>query len=150
MCFGLYKCLFVLKNNLERKMGRLKHLVSKSKFGRRYIKVLPVKKFEVTGESYVESWLLESYRQRLKDNSVLRRAKRKVRKKLIPALLEALEDYSHDFSVVSKPSDEAEYQDGYGYYVNQYCNGGYSGDEFRGWIYFPMKNGKFLKFHYAC
>lgn len=126
----------------------LKHLLSKSKFGRRYVKVLPVKTYSETGEQYTENWWLDEYRRLLRDNSILQRSRRKIRKGLIPALNEALEDNSWDFSVVTKPVGE--YQDCYGYFVDQYCNGGYSGDEFRGWICFPMKNGKFLKFHYSC
>ena len=126
----------------------IKHLLSKSKVGKRFIKVLPVKTFEMTGERYVENWWLESYQRKLRDGSILRRASRKVCKRLIPCLNDVLEDNAWDFSVVNNPIGE--YQNEYGYYVDKYCNGGYSGDDYQGWICFPMKNGKFLKFHYSC
>jgi len=35
-----------------------------------------------------------------------------------------------------------------GVYVDQYT--GYECDDYYGWIYFPIKNGKWLKCHYAC
>jgi len=34
-------------------------------------------------------------------------------------------------------------------YVDQYCNGGHTGDDFAGFIYIPIKNGKYLKSHYS-
>ena len=32
--------------------------------------------------------------------------------------------------------------------VDQYCNGGYVGDDFAGWVYIPVGN-KYLKSHYS-
>ena len=32
--------------------------------------------------------------------------------------------------------------------VDQYCNGGYVGDDFAGWVYIPV-GGKYLKSHYS-
>lgn len=129
-------------------MKKLRHLLTKSKVGRRYLCVLPVEAFPVTGEVYTHSWLIQEYRQTLTDRALIRRAKRKIRKNLIPYFLESLEDVTHDFSFVSEP--DGEYQDRYGYYVDQYCNGGYTGDEYSGSICFPLKNGKYFKFTYHC
>jgi hypothetical protein len=33
--------------------------------------------------------------------------------------------------------------------VDQYCNGGYAGDDFAGYIYIPLKEGLYLKSHYS-
>ena len=32
--------------------------------------------------------------------------------------------------------------------VDQYCNGGYTGDEFSGWYYIPITKDLYLKTHY--
>lgn len=34
------------------------------------------------------------------------------------------------------------------FYVNQYVNGGYTGDNYAGNIYVPIKKDKYLEFHY--
>lgn len=34
-------------------------------------------------------------------------------------------------------------------YVDQYVDGGFTGDEFAGYIYIPLKKGKYLKSHYS-
>lgn len=35
-------------------------------------------------------------------------------------------------------------------YINQTCNGGYTGDDFSGEMWIPLKRGKYLHFHYSC
>lgn len=35
-------------------------------------------------------------------------------------------------------------------YVNQTTNGGYTGDEFSGDLYFPLPDGKYMKVYYNC
>ena len=35
-------------------------------------------------------------------------------------------------------------------YVDQYQNGGYTGDDFAGYVYYPLPDGKFMKVHYSC
>ena len=35
-------------------------------------------------------------------------------------------------------------------YVDQQVNGGYSGDDYAGYIYYPLPNGKFMKVYYNC
>lgn len=34
-------------------------------------------------------------------------------------------------------------------WVDQYCNGGYTGDSFAGWIHIKINNKEYLKFHYS-
>jgi hypothetical protein len=34
-------------------------------------------------------------------------------------------------------------------WINQYCNGGYSGDDFAGWVFIKITDTKYLKFHYS-
>lgn len=35
-------------------------------------------------------------------------------------------------------------------YVDQQVNGGYSGDDYAGYIYYPLPDGKFMKVYYNC
>lgn len=35
-------------------------------------------------------------------------------------------------------------------YVDQTTNGGYTGDEFDGYLYFPLPDGKYMKVYYHC
>ena len=35
-------------------------------------------------------------------------------------------------------------------YVNQTTNGGYTGDDFDGYMYFPLPDGKYMKVFYSC
>lgn len=35
-------------------------------------------------------------------------------------------------------------------YVDQFVNGGYSGDNFEGDIYYPLPNGQFMRVPYSC
>ena len=37
----------------------------------------------------------------------------------------------------------------FSYYVDQYENGGMEGDSFAGFVYIPLKENRFLKFHYS-
>lgn len=36
------------------------------------------------------------------------------------------------------------------YYVDQWQNGGYSGDDYAGDLYYPLPDGKFMKVYYSC
>lgn len=36
------------------------------------------------------------------------------------------------------------------YYVDQWQNGGYSGDDYAGDLYYPLPDGKFMKVYYNC
>ena len=34
-------------------------------------------------------------------------------------------------------------------WVDQYCNGGYVGDDFAGWVHIKINDTEYLKFHYS-
>ena len=50
---------------------------------------------------------------------------------------EDVEDLSDDFDFLKNV------------WVDQYCNGGYVGDDFAGWVFIKITNIKYLKFHYS-
>lgn len=88
--------------------------------------------------------------------AAMREVRRLVRPKVYRDILEYIKDCDRtsEFSIVSEPCDEKDKQDespyAFGYaYVNQYENGGYSGDSYAGWVRIPLNAGKLLKFHYA-
>lgn len=35
-------------------------------------------------------------------------------------------------------------------YCDQFVNGGYSGDEYQGYMYYPLPNKKYMKVYYSC
>lgn len=35
-------------------------------------------------------------------------------------------------------------------YCDQLCNGGYIGDEYYGYVYYPLPNGQYMKVWYEC
>jgi len=88
--------------------------------------------------------------------AAMREVRRLVRPKVYRDILEYIKDCDSttDFSIVSAPGPERDKQEERGYafgyaYVNQYCNGGYTGDSYAGWVLIPLNAGKFLKFHYS-
>lgn len=88
--------------------------------------------------------------------AALREVRRLVRPKVYRDILKYIEDCetTTEFSIVTEPGAEKDKQDespyAFGYaYVNQYENGGYTGDSYAGWISIPLNAGKFLKFHYS-
>lgn len=58
------------------------------------------------------------------------------------------------WSFVKEPCGHFQEESGFGLikgvWVDQWCNGGYSGDDFAGDIYVKLKENKFLKMGYAC
>lgn len=61
-------------------------------------------------------------------------------------------DYTCEFEIVDSHGGERQDETGYAFryvYIDQYCCGGWSGDDFAGWIWIPLPQGKYLKFHYA-
>lgn len=102
-------------------------------------------------EQILREHLLE---QQLRDN-ILREVRRLVRRRVYRDIMAFIEDcdYTSSFSIVRQPVGDLQDEGEYAFkwlYVDQYCNGGYSGDDFAGWIYIPLNAGKFLKFHYSC
>nr|WP_156903361.1 hypothetical protein [Burkholderia sp. M701] len=59
-------------------------------------------------------------------------------------------DHTHSFSIVDEPCGTVQSSDYvFGdYHVDQYDNGGISGDNFAGSICIPIGQGQFLQFHY--
>ena len=61
------------------------------------------------------------------------------------------QDFEHevlDDLIITKLPKDFEYIDYE--YCDQQVNGGYTGDEYSGYLYFPLPNGKYLKCHYEC
>lgn len=88
--------------------------------------------------------------------AAMREVRRLVRPKVYRDILRYIEDCDRttEFSIVTEPGAERDKQDERGYafkvaYVNQYENGGYTGDSYAGWVLIPLNAGKFLKFHYS-
>ena len=77
-------------------------------------------------------------------------------KKYLKNLLEYMEESEwNDVTLVRKDLEsipEKDWQQERGLIgkviVNQYVNGGYSGDEYSGYVWVPLKGNLFLKFHY--
>lgn len=88
--------------------------------------------------------------------AAMREVRRLVRPRVFRDILKYIEDCetTTEFSIVSEPGadrdkqNEREYAFAYAY-VDQYCNGGYTGDSYAGWVRIPLNAGKFLKFHYS-
>lgn len=55
------------------------------------------------------------------------------------------------FEIVRNTEGHEKQNDGLRFkvFVNQTCNGGYTGDDFAGTVCLPIKNGNYLKFHYS-
>ncbi|MGK9045862.1 hypothetical protein KXR63_00685 [Stutzerimonas chloritidismutans] len=88
--------------------------------------------------------------------AAMREVRRLVRPRVYRDILTYIKDCetTTEFSIVSEPGAERDKQEERGYafgyaYVNQYCNGGYTGDSYAGWVLIPLNAGKFLKFHYS-
>jgi len=101
----------------------------------------------------MDAYYAEEERKRA---SALREVRRLVRRRAYKDILQYIEECesTRDFSIVTEPGAEKYRQDERGYafkyaYVNQYENGGYTGDSYAGWVRIPLSAGKFLKFHYS-
>lgn len=61
-------------------------------------------------------------------------------------------DYTTEFEIVDVHGGHRQEEKGCAFryiYIDQYGNGGISGDDFAGWVWIPLPKGKFLKFHYC-
>jgi len=72
------------------------------------------------------------------------------------AVEECLKDagYISSMKIVPEPCKEADKQkEDWGAFdhtcVNQYRNGGYSGDDYAGYLYIPLPSGKYIEAHYS-
>lgn len=62
-------------------------------------------------------------------------------------------DYTSEFEIVDSHGGHRQDEKGTAFryiYLDQYSNGGMSGDDYAGWVWIPLPQGKYLKFHYAC
>lgn len=63
-------------------------------------------------------------------------------------------DFTDRFEITEvKPNDKCKQAEDYDYlnevWVDQYCNGGYVGDDFAGWVNVKINKKEYLKFHYS-
>lgn len=84
---------------------------------------------------------------------ILKRIKKRVSASWYNAIVNFLEDqdYIHDFSIIDKPVGQRQKED-YRFahsYIDQYCNGGMSGDDFAGQACLPIRGGLYFSFHYS-
>jgi len=95
----------------------------------------------------------EALEQKLR-NDALDKVKQMVGEAAFADYLEYIEEcsYTFAFSIVGKPTgdmvDTKEYVFNH-VYVDQYRNGGYTGDDFAGSVCIPLPDSLFLSFHYA-
>ena len=71
-------------------------------------------------------------------------------------ILEYIEecDFTYQFEITKeKPNIKTKQTEDFEYlkevFVDQYCDGGYVGDSFAGWVCIPINKKEYLKFHYS-
>lgn len=88
------------------------------------------------------------------EQTILSRVRGLVRPKVYRDILAYLVDSERNYSYAitrehgGRLQEEAEYKFGY-LYLNQYTNGGYTGDEYAGEVWIPLNAGYFFNFHYS-
>ena len=83
---------------------------------------------------------------------VFEEIKKQVSKEYLKIIEEELEETNGGthLEIVDKPlGDKEECQNGYYIWIDQYVNGGYSGDEYDGNCYMKLPNGKYFKWNYS-
>jgi hypothetical protein len=109
---------------------------------------------EYMSETYNEAIRKEEALEYDKQAKILKRIKNRVSPSWFKAISDFLEDqeYAHDFSITDKPVGNRQKED-YRFahsYIDQYSNGGYSGDDFAGQACLPIRGGLYFSFHYSC
>lgn len=91
-----------------------------------------------------------------KKDKCLKYVKSKVTNHLYNDILEYIKEceYTDQFEITENiPDIKTKQSENYKYlkyvFVDQYCNGGYTGDEFAGWIHIKIDKNEYLKFHYT-
>ena len=98
--------------------------------------------------------LEEDAKQTAEKDKCLVSVKNVVSEKKFNEILQVIEEseYTYDFKLTNKPLGKFQ-DDGYeclkGIYVDQTCNGGYTGDTFGGTVSVEYIKGKFLQFSYS-
>jgi hypothetical protein len=94
--------------------------------------------------------------QKDKKIKCLNHVKTQVTKELYKDIIDYVKDcgFTDGFIVTSKiPNDECHQTEDCEYlkeaWVDQYCNGGYNGDDFAGFVSIKINKNEYLKFHYS-
>lgn len=87
------------------------------------------------------------------NNRIFRAIKNQLGEEYYEAVKDCLEEceYNGILELTKKPSWKPQYEDWDAFdhiYVDQYIDGGMTGDEFAGYIYIPLKENLYLKSHY--
>jgi len=105
-------------------------------------------------EARYETMRIEEAEEYAKQAKLMKRVKKRVTASWYQSVLDYMEDceYTYEFSIVDTPTGTRQ-SEGYRFsyvYLDQYSNGGYSGDDFARVICIPIRGGLYLKFHYSC
>jgi hypothetical protein len=89
-----------------------------------------------------------------KQAKILKRIKKRVSASWYRSIIEFLEDndFTHNFAITDKPAGKRQ-KETYRFshsYIDQYSNGGFSGDDFAGQASLPIRDGLYFSFHYSC
>lgn len=108
-----------------------------------------------TMEEY-DQWLIQYHAKIERNNNrILKAIKNSKGNEYHQELLKMLEDSEADILSITNhttgtwQNEKDEYPILQGCYVDQYVNGGYTGDTYEGFCYILLKPGKYLRFHYA-
>jgi len=109
---------------------------------------------EIEKQACYEAMREDDNKEEAKQAKVLKRIKKRVSANWFNSIMDFLEDqdYIHDFSIIEKPVGQRQKED-YRFahsYINQYSNGGISGDDFAGQACLPIRGGLYFSFHYSC
>jgi hypothetical protein len=109
---------------------------------------------EIENQACIEAMREWDRNEAAKQAKLLKRIKKRVSASWYKSIMEYLEDceFTHDFSITDTPVGERQretYRFGY-CYVNQYSNGGISGDDFAGQVCLPIRGGLYFSYHYSC
>ncbi|MBW2969442.1 hypothetical protein KY314_05020 [Candidatus Woesearchaeota archaeon] len=103
---------------------------------------------------YDDQIIKEAQEQDEKDKLVIDEAKKYLSKKAQIFIEEYFEESggnNFSFKIVNEPTgNKQEEWDGFFVWVDQWRDGGYTGDDFAGYCYFKLNNGKYLKWEYEC
>lgn len=93
-------------------------------------------------------------KENTKQAKILKRIKKRVSASWYQSIMDFIEDqdYMYDFSIIDKPVGNRQ-KENYRFahaYINQYSNGGISGDDFAGQACLPIRGGLYFSFHYSC
>lgn len=104
----------------------------------------------------MQEYAKEMDRIHLEESKILDKLKEKVSENLFNDIGQYLEDCDStgQYEFTSIPPDDRNKQDEhYDHikfsWVDQYCNGGYVGDDFAGWGWIQISEKEWFKFHYS-